>query len=373
MRMKERPPRHALLLILGLCSVLVGCTREKYRLQVDRDVYDTIAESSCDPRWEQPEFSIDPDPRSRNYVPENIDCPPMPVDDPTSHEFMQCVWGMKGYKHWLDNGVTNQLDNPYWRQRLGEYVPLTEQGEIVLNMDTALRLAHMHSPNYQGQLEELYLTAVDVSTERFAFETQFYGGVNTRFDHLGRERAGGELNLLNVEPNVDLTRQFATAGTLLVGLANEMTWQFAGPDTNSNLSIVDFALVQPLLRGGGRAIALERLTRTQRAMLANLRNFQLFRQGFYTSVVVGSFTGGSVRRPGGGFGGTGLTSFTGTGAGGQGGIADASGFGFFGGGGIAGGGGTASATGLAGGGAGNVGGFVGLLQAPSRFAMMNTV
>ncbi len=361
--MTERSSTRSLLLLV-ICAVgLVGCTREKYRLRVDRDAYCTIAKSSDDPRWAQPDFSIEPDPRSRNYVPENVDHPPMPADDPASHEFMQCVWGMKGYKHWLDNGVTNQLDNPHWRERLGEYVRLNQDGEIILDVDTALTLAHMHSPEYQGQLEELYLTAIDVSTERFAFETQLFGRVNSRWEHFGRERFGDESNILDINSRLEASRQFATAGTLLVGLANRLTWQFAGADTHSNLSLVDFALVQPLLRNGGRAVALERLTRTQRAMLANLRNFELYRQGLYTSVAVGGGGGGgAVRRPGGGFGGTGLTSFTGTGAGGEGGIAAASGFGFFDFNGGGGGGGAASAAGLAGGGAGNVGGFIGLLQ-----------
>ncbi len=204
----------------------------------------------------------------------------MPPDDPASHEFMECVWGRKGYKHWLDDGVTNQIQNPYWRQRLGEYVPLTEDGKIILDVDTAVRLAHMHSPDYQGQLEELYLTAIDVSTERFAFETQFFGRVNTRYDHIGRERVGLESNTLDINSRLELTRQFATAGTLLVGLANRLTWQFAGPDTHSNLSILDFALVQPLLRNGGRAVALERLTRTQRACWRIFAIFNSFARGF---------------------------------------------------------------------------------------------
>ena len=360
--MAEGITARGLLLFLSSLVALAGCSLEKYRRQADRDVYRTIAQSSGDPRWAQPNFSIELDPRSRYYVPEDIERPPMPTDDPASHEFMKCVWGMKGYQHWLDHGVTSQLDNPYWRERLGEYVPLTEDGKIILNVDTALRLAYMHSPDYQGQVEELYLTAIDVSTERFAFETQFTGGIDTAYNHLGRLRAGGESNTLGVDSNFDVRRQFATAGTLLVGVANQLTWQFAGPDAHSNLSILDFALVQPLLRNGGRAVALERLTRTQRAMLANLRNFQLFRQGFYTSVVVGG-GGGGVRRPGGGFGGTGLTSFTGQGAGGQGGIAGAAGFGFFGFGfGGGGGGGAAAGAGFAGGGAGTQGGLIGLLQ-----------
>ena len=341
--------------LLGIC----GCSREKYRQTVDRDVYRTIAKSSQDPRWAQSAFNIDSDPRSRYHVPENIDCPPMPVDDPASHEFMKRIWGMKGYPHWLDHGVTNDYQNPNWRQRLVDYVPLTEDGKIILNVDTALALAYLHSPDYRTQLEELYLTAVDVSTERFAFETQFFGGVDTEFSHLGNERIGGESNRLTVDSNLDVSQRFATAGTLLVSLANQMTWQFAGPNTNSNLSILGFTLTQPFLRGGGRAVGLERLTRTQRAMLANLRNFQLYRQGFYSGISVG-VPGGGVRRPGGGFGGTGLTAFTGSGAGGQGGIAGATGFGFFGSNnsGAAG----SAGGGLSGGGAGTVGGMIGLLQ-----------
>jgi hypothetical protein len=46
-------------------------------------------------------------------------------------------------------------------------------------------------------------------------------------------------------------------------------------------------LVQPLLRGGGRAVALEQLTIAERALLANLRAFQRYRQGFYTKVAIG--------------------------------------------------------------------------------------
>lgn len=350
--------REVILLSVGVLCV-AGCARSKYRHQADQDAYHTIAATTCDPRWQQRDFSIEMDPRSRYYVPENVDHPPMPADDPASNKFMQCIWGMKGYQHWLDDGVTHQFENPTWREQLGDYVPLTEDGKIILDVDTALKLAYIHSPDYQGQIEELYLTAIDVSTERFRFETQYNGGVEAIYNHLGRDRPGGELNTLNVDSDLTASRQFATAGTLLVGLANQLTWQFAGPDTHSNLSILNFALAQPLLRGGGRAIALERLTRTQRAMLANLRNFQLFRQGFYTGVSIGG-GGGFVRRPGGGFGGTGLTAFTGSGAGGEGGIAGAAGFGFFGGGGGDGGGATAG--GLAGGGAGTVGGFIGLLQ-----------
>ena len=45
--------------------------------------------------------------------------------------------------------------------------------------------------------------------------------------------------------------------------------------------------MQPLLRNGGRAFVMERLTIVERALLANLRAMQFYRQGFYTEVTIG--------------------------------------------------------------------------------------
>src|SRR4029079_10916499 len=113
-------------------------------------------------------------------------------------------------------------------------------------------------------------------------------------------------------------------------------------------------LVQPLLRAGGRAFALEQLTIVERTLLSNLRAFERYRQGFFTNVAIGDQGTGTVQRRGGFFGGTGLTGFTGTGTIGFGGVGDVTGFGR---GGVGGAGatGTGSGAGFAGGGAGTVG------------------
>jgi hypothetical protein len=66
----------------------------------------------------------------------------------------------------------------------------------------------------------------------------------------------------------------ATGGELVVGFANSLMWQFAGPDNYSAESILDFSLVQPLLRRGGRARVMERLTISERSLLANVRQMQ---------------------------------------------------------------------------------------------------
>lgn len=343
-----------------VCSILqMGCTRQHYREQADQEAACLVYEKSNDPRWALPGFTIEMDPRSRFADVYDPDYPPMPPDDPVSHQLMHCVDGMQGFDGWHDHGDIEELENPYWHDYLAEYATLADDGKIRLSLEDSIQLARVNVPSYQQQLETLYLSALDVSTERFRFDVQFFGGTATSLRHLGSERTGGESNLLRSDNDALLTRRFATAGTLLVDFANAFTWEFFGPNSNTASSVLNFSFVQPLLRAGGRAVALEQLTITERGLLANLRAFQRYRQGFYTQVAIGDLGVNTLQRRGGFFGGTGLTGFTGTGAGGIGGVGAATFGNRFGGGGAGGGG---AGAGFAGGGAGTVGGFIGLLQ-----------
>ncbi len=94
-----------------------------------------------------------------------------------------------------------------------------------------------------------------------------------------------------------------------------MTWQLSGPDTQSATTLLDFSLVQPLLRGGGRDVVLERLTLAERTLLQNVRAFERYRTGFYITVTAGRTAEPGPTRRGGLFGGAGLEGFTGLGGG----------------------------------------------------------
>ena len=143
----------------------------------------------------------------------------MPADDPAASKFMYVVDGKKGWKHWWENGVVYDLENKGWRQRLPEYTPVTDQGEVILTVNDSLNIAYINSPTYQGQLETLYLSAIDVSTERFRLDTQFFGVNSTTYNHLGEARAAGGIadNSLRNDIDLDMRRRFATAGELVVG------------------------------------------------------------------------------------------------------------------------------------------------------------
>lgn len=390
--------RRKLLLGLAACAVIGsagGCHRAMYRKQADEDARALVEEKSCDPRWALPGFNIEMNPASRYYDGYDPVKPPMPPDDPESHELMHCVYGKKGWSKWHENGDRSGLENPVWQQCLDQYVARSPRGAYVLRLEDSMRLALIHSPTYQQQLETLYLSSLDVSTERFRLQTQFFAGnatsYNTR-DSLAGTRSrgvqagtqggqfgGGSVNtssvsrplmgldkqsndILDTTTGGQITRRFATAGELVVGFANTFVWQFAGPDQQASASLASFAFLQPLLKNGGKVVGLERLTLAERTLLAGVRSMYRYRQGFFTQIAIGNNGGitGPQRR--GGFTGAGLEGFSGQGTSGFAGQGDLAGLGGGGNNNAGGGTGGGGATGFAGGGAATQNGFVGLLQ-----------
>jgi hypothetical protein len=340
------------MLLLGV--VVQGCTRGSHRLKTDREatyLLDEKTVESCEPNPIQ--YRIEIDPRSRMFDPFNPDRPPMPEDDPQANRYMRMVDRKKGYPLWDANGRTNIVENPEWI----DFLPTDERGVLVLNLEDAVRIALLHSPIYQRNLEELYLSALDVSSERFRFDSQFFGGWQAGYNTTGPFRNNSPFSnpssVWSTGPNSVgrrdwiMQKRFATGADLLVGLANDISWQLVGPNEQSSRTVLDFALIQPLLRQAGRDVVLERLTLAERTLLSNVRAFERYRRGFYVQIAVGINPDTQPQRRGGVFGAAGFAGFTGLGGG----------FGTLGAGGFGGGVG-----GLGGGGIPGASGFIGLLQ-----------
>jgi len=324
------------LLFAALACLLFGCALPpwKHRIEADQEVRQVIAERNCDPRWANDKTGIELDSRSRYFEPEDPDCSPMPQDDPASNRYMNCVDGKKGWEHWLNNGIRESLENPQWKATLGEYVELTDSGAVKLDLDSAIKLAYIHSPDHQSQLETLYLSALDVTRERFQLDTQLFGNYDASYVHDGslnpasigfdttQDRYvvngafdGNESNRVTLggnigNPTLQARRRLATAGEVLIGFANSFIFEFNGPDAGLSSSLINFSIMQPLLRGAGRDIALEAVTQDERDLLANLRAYGQFRHGFFTRVAIGE---SGVAGPQRGFRGTTLQIFSGQG------------------------------------------------------------
>src|SRR3972149_2821968 len=165
---------------IGVCLArgLAGCSRGQYRQEADAASYEAIGERMSDPRWNIPPITIDPDPKSRMAHPYDPDYPPMPLDDPVAHKYMHFADGKRGSDYWAKQGTVPDVENPDWRN----YLETRSDGAVVLDERGAMKLARLHSRNYQQQLESLYFNALDLTFERFRFDTWYFAGSRTNFE-----------------------------------------------------------------------------------------------------------------------------------------------------------------------------------------------
>jgi len=279
-----------------------------YRRSADREAQRLIAEKARDPRWAVQDTAVVPGPDSRMFDPNAIDHPPMPEDDPASHAFMERVDGKRGARQWRGTGEPPESSDE-WLDAL----PRDAQGQVRLNTENVVQVGLRNSRIFQGEREELYLSALDVSAERFEFDFRFTLGSGPGYTANGRlrENAANPAGRLSVLTDGSVRWLTASGGELLAGLANDLLWNFDGSGVHAAGSLLNFSLVQPLLRLGGRAVTLERLTRAERRLLANVRQMEQYQHGYYIRVTTGRSAGEGPSR-GGAVGGGGLGLIAGT-------------------------------------------------------------
>lgn len=278
---KQTKMSWALVLTLSVfCLLSSGCQRPFWRRQADENVHQLIQEKKCQfPCLPISDYRFETPPNSRFYLPYDRDYQPRPVDDPTAHVMMKCVYGKKGWKGWDKYGVISSVENPNWLNSL----PKDREGNVLLNRETAIQIALVNSPEYQTALENIYMSALNVSLRRYDFDIHYGLGVGAYYD-TGFHGKG----TISLESNASASRYSAFGGTLAASLANSVVWT-VGDSGSSGISttLLNMSLVQPLLRRFGRAYALESLTQTERGFICNLRTMERFRQGFYVNTMVG--------------------------------------------------------------------------------------
>jgi hypothetical protein len=205
------------------------------------------------------------------------------MDDNISREITLRIQKNDAYE---DGNESSILENRQWRKSL----PVDANGSVLLDLETSMELALLHSREFQQQKEALYLSALDVTYERFQLGPVPFAGVSGQVsqevdedasDFQSRAKAG--------------FRGIAGKGTTWVAsLANRLSIELSGGDVEFGGSLANLTITQPLLRGASRRIYLEQLTQSERTLLADARSLEQFRQGFFLNVVLGSNPAGSV-------------------------------------------------------------------------------
>lgn len=261
--------------------LFAGCTRAHYRQSADRETYPIIAERVVYPTYDIGRTQIDPDPQSRLADPFDPDHPPKPPDDPAAAGFMRFPGGMRGSRHWERDGVTDLIEPDGWQVIL----ETNDAGTVRLDQNRAVEVALLNSREYQTVLEDVYLTALRLTLNRFEFDLQWFLTNSTSFTHFGSGGAPTETNTLVSNTNLGFSRNLAAGGQLFVDFANSFVVEFTGGNRrwSSNFLV---SLVQPLLRGAGRQVRLEGLTQAERDVLYTVRDFARFRKRFWADIAI---------------------------------------------------------------------------------------
>jgi hypothetical protein len=349
-REERRPgwPMLATLVVLGLLMSLTGCTRRFFRWRADAEVDEILCEKDVYPQWKLNDYYVYPHPLSRFADPTNPDRPPMPPDDPASWDLSPHPQRplLTGYKYWQgtgylelmrkwdeenrtreeaakagqkeeDEGVEPKLmgETKTFAERareVQENIALEAAGPItsnkllpveitvinpntvkpfLLNLEQVTELGFLNAPDFQTLREQLYLTALAVTAERFAFIAQPFVTEQVIRQSAGKQTGGNPYNGWVSNATAGFTKSFSTGALLLFNFANSTVYNL-GPNNGgtTTLSTINLDMVQPFLAGGGRSVALEPLTQAERDLVYAIRQFFRFRQEYYAYFAVGQVT-----------------------------------------------------------------------------------
>ena len=336
-------------IVLALCLMSVtGCTRRFFRNRADQEVSEVLAQKDRYPAWQIEQFHVYPDSRARFADPTNPDRPPMPPDDPAAYDLSPVtqkpgksgiarVEG-EGYLQLLEAwnaenraeaesaadkkgyGNSGRAQTPEetlptpekaagepkgkpQNQKTGEAASTTSlsakpgpdaQKPYLLKLEQSVELGLINSREYQDAREDLYLTALPVTSERFSFAAQWFAAERLVREWAGKETSIGHQNNWTANSNTGFTKLFSTGALLLFNFANQTVFNLAGVGGKPvvSQSTINLDLVQPLLQGGGRAVNLEPLTQSERNLVYEIRNYARFRKEFYVAIAGGG--GGSI-------------------------------------------------------------------------------
>ena len=163
----------------------------------------------------------------------------------------------------------------------GKSLTLTESSAPRLSLGQIVEQALLNSRDFQTQKETLYLVALSLSQERFAYVRKFSAGGNGGSIEGGNFRTNGQtVETLNISSSLQVDRMLATGGDILAQFANNILLTFDGPagftaDVSSSI-LIDF--VQPLIQVD---VQFESLTQAERDLVFAARDFARFRKSFF--------------------------------------------------------------------------------------------
>lgn len=168
---------------------------------------------------------------------------------------------------------------------LGERIRRGEVADVgALDLTQALEIAAENSREFQRQKEELYLSALDLTLERWNFALQKGGTLAAALDG-----SGSDADFAAGASGLTLSKLFGTGAVLMGDIGLGVSRSLLSSDGWNAVSGVGLRFTQPLLAGAGEKIVREPLTQAERDLVYSVRAFERFRRTFALDVATRYF------------------------------------------------------------------------------------
>lgn len=301
----------------ALLSMGTGCSRLHFRERADKDVAGLLTQKNVFADTKIENWHVYPDPKARHADPSCPDHPPFPPDDyaawllSPNPQKPSKKWGagrfegqeyLKQIEAWdAENRAGDEPEAPKVETSSASTAAVggfafafnSDQKAYRIRMDQAVELALFNSREFQDRREDLYLSALPVTSERYSFAAQAFAAETVVRDNSGRQRADAG-NRWSLATEAGLSRLFPTGATLLFRFANQVVLDLTSSRPDIAVSNLSLTFLQPLLQGGGFAVTLESLTQSERTLLYAIRSYARFRKVFFVAI---SGTGDYTNNP----------------------------------------------------------------------------
>ncbi len=288
--------------VASAMPLLAGCSNEWYRQSADRQVESILKERKQETVGYTPvsDPSSAPAPKAapqKAYA--KLPVTPIPPEQPSPIEPRrgELPFGPLSPEMTFPAGVsapavgqdvydptTSQRRNPPRRWVLGP--PSPDDASVRLDLFKSLEYAVQHSRVYQSQMEELYLTTLDVTLQRHLFEPRFFA--NTSLTYRGGQQDVDYRSALVAAGNAGVRQKLPYGGEIVASGLVQFIDALNDSTENGESAQVALSATIPLLRGAGM-VNLESLINSERQLVYQVRRFEEYRRGFAVDVATSYF------------------------------------------------------------------------------------
>ena len=161
---------------------------------------------------------------------------------------------------------------------LAEMVP--ESG--VINLQQAVEIATKFNRDYQTQKESLYISALDLTDERYKYALKWFGTIDGTYTD---NKSNGDDVSLETSGGVNKAQLFLDGVIVNTGIAIDWVRFLTGDPSTTLGSILSGDVTVPLLGSGAGKDAQESLTQAERDVLYRIRTFNRYRKTFVVSII----------------------------------------------------------------------------------------